>query len=86
MCENPHVDINRPAVAELMADVSAALARRVNALCEDICEVTLRSLPTPPRIPAMISSRRSLGNEQSAYWSSLLAKYADLGCTGPTRS
>ena len=40
MCENPHVDMNRPAVAELMADVSAALARWVNALCEDICEVT----------------------------------------------
>ena len=40
MCENAHVDMNRPAVAELMADVSAALARRVNALCEDICEVT----------------------------------------------
>ena len=45
MCENPHVDMNRPAVAELMADVSAALARRVNALCEDICEVTLREIP-----------------------------------------
>ena len=45
MCENPHVDMNHPAVAELMADVSAALARRVNALCEDICEVTLREIP-----------------------------------------
>jgi len=29
MCENPHVDMDRPAVAELMADVSAALAQRV---------------------------------------------------------
>jgi len=28
--------MNRPAVAELMADVPAALAPRVNALCEDI--------------------------------------------------
>ena len=74
MCENPHVDMDRPAVAELMADVSAALARRVNALCEDICEVIPQEipqlngdaavLPTPPRILAMISSRRSLGNEQ----------------------
>ncbi len=35
--------------------------------------------------PAMISSRRSPGNEQSAYWSSLLAKYAGPGCTGLTR-
>jgi len=41
MCENPHVDMNRPAVAELMADVSAALARRVSALCEEI----LREIP-----------------------------------------
>jgi DNA-binding PucR family transcriptional regulator len=39
------VDINRPAVAELMADVSAALARRVSALCEDIYEVILREIP-----------------------------------------
>jgi len=28
--------MDRPAVAELMADVSGALARRVNALCEVI--------------------------------------------------
>ena len=66
MCENPHVDMNRPAVAELMAD-SAALARRVNALCEDICEVIPQEipqlngdaavLPTPPRILAIQQPR-----------------------------
>ena len=31
MYENPHVDMDRPAVAELMADVSAALTQRVSA-------------------------------------------------------
>jgi len=45
MCENPHVDMDRPAVAELMADVSAALARRVSAVCQDVYEVILREIP-----------------------------------------
>jgi DNA-binding PucR family transcriptional regulator len=45
MCENPHVDMDRPAVAELMAGVSAALARRVNVLCEDVYKVILREIP-----------------------------------------
>jgi hypothetical protein len=45
MCENPHVDMDRPAVAELMADVSAALTRRLSALCEDVYEVILREIP-----------------------------------------
>ena len=36
MCENPHVDMDRPAVAELMADVSAALTQRVSVLREDV--------------------------------------------------
>ncbi len=44
MCENPHVDMDRPAVAEL-ADVSAALARRVSVLCEDVYEVILQEIP-----------------------------------------
>ncbi len=44
MCENPHVDMERPAVAELMADVSAVLARRVSVLYEDLYEVILREL------------------------------------------
>jgi hypothetical protein len=45
MCENPHVDMDRPAVAELMADVSAALAQRVSVLREDVYEVILREIP-----------------------------------------
>jgi hypothetical protein len=45
VCENPHVDMDRPAVAELMADVSAALARRVSVLYEDVYEVILREIP-----------------------------------------
>ena len=45
MCENPHVDTDRPAVAELMAAVSAALAQRVNALREDVYQVILREIP-----------------------------------------
>jgi hypothetical protein len=45
MCKNPHLDMDRPAVAELMAGVSAALARRVSVLCEDVYEVILREIP-----------------------------------------
>ena len=45
MCENPHVDMDRPAVAELMVDVSAALAQRVSGLREDVYEVILREIP-----------------------------------------
>jgi hypothetical protein len=45
MWENPHVDMDRPAVAELMADVSAALAKRVSVLCQDVYEVILREIP-----------------------------------------
>ena len=29
MCKNPQVDMDDPAVAELMADVAAAVSRRV---------------------------------------------------------
>jgi len=43
--QNPHVDMDRPAVAELMADVSAALAQRVSALREDVYQVILREIP-----------------------------------------
>ena len=35
MCENPHVDIDRPAVAELMAEVSAALQATLADLADD---------------------------------------------------
>jgi len=43
--QNPHVDMDPPAVAELMADVSAALAQRVSALREDVYQVILREIP-----------------------------------------
>ena len=45
MWQNPHVDMDRPAVAKLMADVSAALAQRVSALREDVYQVILREIP-----------------------------------------
>jgi hypothetical protein len=44
VCKNPQVDIDRPAVAELMANV-AAVARRVGAVREDVCETILREIP-----------------------------------------
>jgi hypothetical protein len=45
MCKNPQVDTDRPAVAELMADVAAAVARRAAAVHEDVYEVILRDIP-----------------------------------------
>jgi hypothetical protein len=39
------VDIDRPAVVELMADVAAAVARRAVAVYEDVYEVILREIP-----------------------------------------
>jgi DNA-binding PucR family transcriptional regulator len=45
MCKNPQVDIDGPAVAELMAGVAAAVSRRVNAVSEDVYEVILREIP-----------------------------------------
>ena len=45
MCKNPQVDMDRPAVAELMADVAAAAGRRVAAVSEDVYEVILREIP-----------------------------------------
>jgi hypothetical protein len=39
------VDIDGPAVAELMADVAAAVARRVAAVSEDVYEVIIREIP-----------------------------------------
>jgi hypothetical protein len=35
MSENPQVEVDDPAVAELIADVAAAVARRATALHED---------------------------------------------------
>ena len=39
------MDIDRPAVAELMAGVAAAVARRAAAVYEDVYEVILREIP-----------------------------------------
>jgi PucR C-terminal helix-turn-helix domain/GGDEF-like domain len=45
MCKNPRVDIDNPAVTELMADVAAAVSRRVAAVSEEVYEVVLREIP-----------------------------------------
>jgi DNA-binding PucR family transcriptional regulator len=46
MCENPQVDVDCPAaVAELMGDVAAAVARRVAAVREDVYETIVREIP-----------------------------------------
>ena len=45
MCKNPQVDVDSIAVAELMADVAAAVARRAASVREDVYEVILREIP-----------------------------------------
>jgi len=45
VCENPQVDMDGPAVTELMADVAAAVSRRAAAVSEDVYEVILREIP-----------------------------------------
>jgi hypothetical protein len=45
MCKNPQVDIDGPAVAELVADVAAAVSRRAAVVSEDVYEVMLREIP-----------------------------------------
>jgi PucR C-terminal helix-turn-helix domain/GGDEF-like domain len=45
MCKNPRVDIDGPAVAELVTDVAAAVSRRVAAVSEDVYKVVLREIP-----------------------------------------
>jgi len=45
MCKNPQVDIDGPAVAELVAGVAAAVSRRVAVVSEDVYEVVLREIP-----------------------------------------
>jgi hypothetical protein len=45
MCENPQVDMDRPAVAELTGDVAAAVSRQVAAVREDVFETILREIP-----------------------------------------
>jgi hypothetical protein len=43
MCQNPQVEIDRPAVAELMVDVAATVARRGAAASEDVHEAVLEA-------------------------------------------
>ena len=45
MCKNPQVDIDSPAVAELVAEVAAAVSRRAAMVSEDVYEVILRDIP-----------------------------------------
>jgi DNA-binding PucR family transcriptional regulator len=46
MCKNPRVDVDvPPAVAELMGDVAAAVARRDAAVRKDVYETILREIP-----------------------------------------
>jgi DNA-binding PucR family transcriptional regulator len=45
MCKNPQVDMDGAAVAELMADVAAAVSHRAAAVSEDVYEVILREIP-----------------------------------------
>ena len=45
LCKNPQVDIDGPAVADLVADVAAAVSRRAAAVSEDVYEVVLREIP-----------------------------------------
>jgi hypothetical protein len=45
MCNNPQVDIEGPAVAELMASVAEAVSRRTAAVSEDVYQVVLREIP-----------------------------------------
>jgi hypothetical protein len=45
MCKNPQVDIDGPAIAELMADVAAAVSGRVAEVSEDVYEVIMREIP-----------------------------------------
>jgi hypothetical protein len=45
MCKNPQVDMDRPTVAELIADAAAAVARQAAAVYGDVYDVILREIP-----------------------------------------
>jgi hypothetical protein len=45
MWKNPRMEIDRPAVTELMADVAAAVARRADAVSADVYEAILQQIP-----------------------------------------
>ena len=45
MCKNPQVEVDRPDVAELVADVAAVVARRGAAVSEDVYEAIVQEIP-----------------------------------------
>ena len=45
LCKNPRVDTDRPAAAELMASVAAAVSRQAATVSENVYEVTRREIP-----------------------------------------
>src|SRR6266516_6796940 len=45
MCKTPQVDMDGPAVAELVADVAAAVSRRAAAVSGQVYDVVLRDIP-----------------------------------------
>jgi DNA-binding PucR family transcriptional regulator len=45
VCKNPHVDLDRPAVTGLVADVAAVVSSRVTELSEDVYQAILREIP-----------------------------------------
>jgi DNA-binding PucR family transcriptional regulator len=45
MCKNPQVDMDRPEVGKLAADVAAAVARQAAAVYGDVYDVILREIP-----------------------------------------
>src|SRR6201993_3916203 len=45
VCKNPQVDMDGPAVAEVMACVAATVSRQVAAVSENVYEVILREIP-----------------------------------------
>ena len=45
MCKNPRVEMDRPAVAELVADVAAAVAGRGAVVSRDVYEAIVQEIP-----------------------------------------
>jgi len=45
MCKNPQVDMDGPAVAELIADVATAVSRQAAAVSGQVYDVILRDIP-----------------------------------------
>ena len=65
MCKNPQVDMDSPAVVELLAGVAAAVSRRAAAVSEDVYEVILREIPElrddKPVLALLASSVHKIG-------------------------